>query len=198
MAYVISASLEQDPSPYPWCKVRKDRAPGQELVAWNNIDSEPIPLEWRPRSVLHADYVPQENYAPDNPDISYVSGGALCVSVAVRDMIEALEPNVHEFFPVDIYGVDGVIREPRRYILNVCQRVDAIVDGTSSVLSNGERLYHSSSLHPLKIRRQDVSHFHLWRDKHLSDNKIFFSEALYRQIADAGYAAFDLGIAEEI
>ena len=197
MAYVISASLEQDPIPYPSCDVREDLAPGQTVVIWNDIDSEPIPPEWQPQSVLHADYVPEANYTPDNPDISYISGEAPCVSVAIRDMIEALEPNVHQFFPVDIYGVDGVIREPRRYFLNVCQRVDAIVEGNYSVLDDGERLYYASSLNPLKIRRQDVSHLHLWRDKHLSGG-IFVSDALYRQIADAGYGAFDLGIAAEV
>ena len=98
MAYVISASLEQDPIPYPSCDVREDLAPGQTVVIWNDIDSEPIPPEWQPQSVLHADYVPEANYTPDNPDISYISGEAPCVSVAIRDMIEALEPNVHQFF----------------------------------------------------------------------------------------------------
>jgi hypothetical protein len=197
MAYVLSPSLEQDPSPYPWCKVRKDLAPGQKVVIWNSTERKPIPSEFQPQSVLRADYVPEEGNAPDNADISFVTGGAPCLSSAVRDLIEALEPGVHQFFPVDIYGVDGNIREPRRYLLNVTGLVDAIVEGRYAVLNDGSRLYRASSRSPIKVRRQDVSNLHLWRDRRLVYQHFLVSDVLYRKIADAGYGAFDLGIAEE-
>jgi hypothetical protein len=198
MAYVISSSLEEDPSPYPWCKVRKNLAPGQKVVIWNSTECKPIPSEFQPQSTLRADYVPEEGNAPDNPAISFVSGGAPCLSSEVRDMIETLEPGVHQFFPVEIYGVDGNIREPRRYLLNICQLVDAIVDGRYAVLNDGSRLYRASSLKPIKIRRKDVSNLHLWRDRRLAHQKLLVSDVLYRQIADAGYGAFDLGLSEEV
>ena len=198
MAYVISASLEQDPSPYPWCMVRKHLAPGQRVVIWNSTEGKPVPSELQPQSVLRADYVPEEGNAADNPDISFVTGGAPCLSSAVRDLIEALEPGVHQFFPVDIHGVDGKIREPRRYLLNICQLVDAIVEGRYAVLNDGSRLYRASSRSPIKIRRQDVSNLHLWRDRRVAYQHFLVSDVLYRKIADAGYGAFDLGIAEEV
>ncbi len=198
MAYVMSASLEEHPSPYPCCTVRKHLAPGQKVVIWNSTEGRPIPSEFQPQSVLRADCVPEERNVPDNPDVSFVTGGAPCLSSAVRDMIEALEPGAHQFFPVDIYGVDGNVREPRRYLLNVCQLLDAIVDGRYAILNNGSRLYRASSLSPIKIRRQEVSNLHLWRDRRLDNQKFFVSDVLYRQIADAGYGAFDLGVAEEV
>jgi hypothetical protein len=198
MAYVMSASLEQHPSPYPWCVVRKHLAPGQKVVIWNSTEGKPIPSEFQPQSVLRADYVPEEGNAPDNPDISFVTGGAPCLSPAVRDLIEALEPGVHQFFPVDTHGVDGKMREPRRYLLNACQLVDAIVDGRYSVSNVGSRLYRASSRNPIKIRRQDVSNLHLWRDRRLAYQEFLVSDVLYRQIADAGYGAFDLGVADTV
>lgn len=46
------------------------------------------------------------------------------VSERVRDMIEALEPGVHQFFPVEVrIGRDHVAR---RHILIVCNRLDSL------------------------------------------------------------------------
>jgi hypothetical protein len=198
VAYVISSSLEEDPSPYPWCKVREHLAPGQKVVIWNSTAGEPIRSESQPQSTLRADYVPDARNAPDNPAISFVIGGTPCLSSEVRDMIETLEPGVHQFFPVEIYGVDGNIREPRRYLLNICQLVDAIVEGRYAVLNDGSRLYRASSRNPIKIRRQDVSDLHLWRDRRLAYQVFLVSDVLYRKIAHAGYGAFDLGLSEEV
>lgn len=198
MAYVLSPSLVGHPSPYPWCEVRMDPAPGQKMVMWNSTEGKPLRSEVQPQSTLRADYVPYEGYALDNPAISFVTGGTPCLSSEVRDMIETLEPGVHQFFPVDIYGVDGNIREPRRYLLNICHLVDAIVEGRYSVLRSGSRLYRASSLDPIKIRRRDVSNLHLWRDRQLIYRKMLISDVLYRQIVDAGYGAFDIGFAEEV
>jgi hypothetical protein len=198
MAYVLSPSVVENPSPYPWCKVRMHLAPGQKVVIWNSTEGKPIPSEFQPQSTLRADYVPEERNAPDNPAISFVIGGTPCLSSEVRDMIETLEPGVHQFLPVEIYGVDGNIREPRRYLLNICQLVDAIVDGKYSVLRDGSRLYRAGYRSPIKIRRRDVSNLHLWRDRRLIYRKFLISEVLCRQIADAGYGAFDLGLSEEV
>lgn len=198
MAYVISASLEQHPSPYPWCEVREELATGQKFVTWQNVVGERIRPEAQPQSVLRADYVPEEDFSPHNPDISFVSGGAPCLSVHVRDLIEALEPGVHQFFPVDIYDADGTLREPRRYILNTCRLVDAIVEGRYSTLNNGDCLYRAGSLHPLKIRRQNARNFHLWRDKQTTHSCLFISNELYRRIKEAGFGVFDLGVADEV
>jgi hypothetical protein len=112
--------------------------------------------------------------------------------------LETLEPSIHQFFPVEIYGVDGIIREPRCYLLNICQLVDAIVEGRYAVLNNGRRLYRASSRSPIKIRRPDVSNLHLWRDRRLAYQHFLVSDVLYRKIADAGYGAFDLGLSEEV
>lgn len=79
-------------------------------------------------------------------------------------MIEDLEPGVHQWFPVDIVNADGTIHEPRRYMLNVCQLVDAIEDGYYDTSPNSSRTYNAGSFYPLKIRRRDVAWLYLWRD----------------------------------
>jgi hypothetical protein len=198
MAYAIMPSLIEDPSPYPWCAVQKQLAPGQEYVSWNSLDSERIKPEWQPRSVLKAVCAPEPWCAPDNPDISYVKGGVLCVSARAREMIEGLEPDIHQFFPVDMFDVRGAIREPRRYIVNVCRLVDAIVDGTSSPRTGGGLLYHVSSLNRVSVRRDRIAGLHVWRDKQTSPRTVFVSDTLYDEMSVAKIGAFDLAAAEEV
>jgi hypothetical protein len=212
MAYVICANLAE-PSPYPWCKVQGGRSYGwlglvenikgervfpEPQPMWASKDGGPVPLEWQPQSVLRADYVPRNDNAPYNPDISFVRGGTPCLSASARKMIEDLEPGVHQWFPVDIFNADGTIREPRRYMLNVCQLVDAIEDGYYVTSPNGARTYSGGSFYPLKIRRQDVAGLHLWRDRRANFEDLFVSDALYGRIVENNYGAFDLGVATEV
>ena len=131
MAYSIDISLEEDPSPYPLCELQYQPAPGREHVSWHNytLPGERVRPEWQPQSVLRAVCTPEDLCSEYSPDLSFVVGGVPCLSTHARDLIESLEPQVHQFFPVDMFDLNGAICEPRRYILNVCQLVDAIIDG---------------------------------------------------------------------
>ena len=95
MAHVICASLAE-PSPYPWCEVRGgpsygwlglvENIKGERVLPepqpmWASKDGGAVPSEWRPKSVLRADDVPENNRAPYNPDISFVKGGAPCLTL---------------------------------------------------------------------------------------------------------------------
>lgn len=212
MAHVICASLAE-PSPYPWCEVRGGRSYGwlglvenikgervlpEPQPMWASKDGGAVPSEWRPKSVLRADYVPENNRAPYNPDISFVKGGAPCLSASARETIEGLEPGVHQWFPVDIFNADGTIREPRRYMLNVCQLVDAIEDGYYYTSRDGSGPYNAGSFHPLKIRRKDVAGLHLWRDRRAHYQDLFVSDVLYGAIVENRYGVFDIGVASEV
>ena len=197
MAYVIYQSTQEHPVPYPLYPIRKELASGQEVVMWNNTQRERIQPEWAPQAVLRADYIPERDRPVDNPDISFTSG-APCLSARARDMIESLEPGIHQFFPIDIYDTNGVIREPRRYILNGCQCVDAIVEGKHSIRKDGTRFYYITPRRPVKIRKNVVSKLHLWRDKQAADSRCFISDKLYEKIAAAGYREVAVAVAQEV
>jgi Immunity protein family (Imm11) len=154
--------------------------------------------EWVPRSVLQATYEPESfPCAEFNPDWSYVTGGPPCVSQLVREIIEGLEPDVHQLFPVDMLAEDGSLREPRRYLLNVCSVVEGIIGGHYTRRSNGEPLFHPGALHPMAIRKSRVSKLHMWLDRRAPPSAIFVSDAFYRKLEEHKVGAFDLGIGNE-
>lgn len=159
MAYFISPSITHN-SVYPAWDIEARLAPGQELADWRPmLDGGPIPDKWLPQYILRGVYTPDRTSAKFHPDISFGCGTS--VSEAARATIEALEPNVHQFFPIEVYNRDGSVREPRRYMLNVCNFADAIVDGASYDLRGGDRRYWASSRNALKVKRDLVSQFHL-------------------------------------
>jgi|SoiMethySBSTD1v2_1073268.scaffolds.fasta_scaffold13492_3 hypothetical protein len=199
MAYVIRASLEENPCPYAWYDVQDDPPPrGQERVSWSNPIGGPVRSEWLPRSVLRAIYAPRSYPCAEfNPDWSYARGGQPCVSQIVRDIIEDFEPHVHQLFPVDMLTADGCVREPSRYLLNVCTVVEGIIGGHYTRSSNGEPLFYPGSRHPMTVRKSRISKLHMWLDRRAPPSAIFVSDALYQKLEERKVGAFDLGIGNE-
>lgn len=194
MAYLITSSLAE-PSPYALYRIPNVLAPGQQHVMWNNISKERIRPECQPQSVLQAIYQADEYYGLYSPDFSFAEGGP-CLSEGVRELIETLEPGVHQFFPVEMLNPDGSVREPRRYLLNVCQTVSAVVDGTYSVLSDGTRFYLAHR--PMKVRKDIISNLHLWRDSGVDFQHYFVSGELYNKLNEAGFGGFQSAFVEEM
>ena len=114
-----------------------------------------------------------------------------------RDMAESLEPGKHEFFSIKLLRRSNDQFEGRFYLLNVLQKLDAIIvekseaswrshqvklpDGTireSKVLSVGPRPQ-------LTLRRPIVDGHHLWRGDQHTRNKVFFSDALMDLVSTA-------------
>ena len=54
--------------------------------------------------------------------------GMICVSLKVRDIIESLEPNAHQFFPIALEAKDGTLHPVEYYIFNPCAVIDAYLD----------------------------------------------------------------------
>lgn len=59
-------------------------------------------------------------------DMGHLFGGCHHVSARLRDIIEAREPDVHQFIPMTIHYRGKVM--PQRYAMIVCNRTDALVD----------------------------------------------------------------------
>jgi len=95
-----------------------------------------------------------------------------------RDLVEQLEPNVHQFFPIDILDLkDEVVGQ--RYVFNICKRLDALDEHNSDISwwGEGKRLdgkpingYGYASITPLGklfVRQAVIQGHHFWGDKWL-------------------------------
>lgn len=61
--------------------------------------------------------------------------GLFIINGQVRDILEGLDPNVHQFFPIEVVYKGGSKPEGDYFVLNVTAQQDSIVDEASSVKS---------------------------------------------------------------
>lgn len=133
-------------------------------------------------------------------------GTKLVITKEVRDVIEDMEPSVHQFFPVEIYidendpnanSTDEIINVDRderdlklrkigdRFILNVCTRIDSM-HKTESVALNEKGFYKSKldkdKVGPIFSTKAIGSH-HLWRDKFFHWTALW-SDELFERVRD--------------
>ena len=198
MTYVLVAGNNEDPCPYAWYGVQREPAPGQEYMDWVNVmdGGGAVRPEFAPRTVLRAIYEPKDYpCAQYSPDYSYVIGGYPCVSERLRNIIESLEPGIHQLFPVDMLDADGSTREPRRYILNVCNVADAVISGTD-LTGTGKFVVNKSNA--VKIRKFAVEGLHLWIDRRVPIEKVFVSDLFYGKLVREGIGVFEALPVEEV
>ena len=115
------------------------------------------------------------------------------VSPEVMEVVEGLEPGLHQFFPVSIrrqrgskpiLGKDGApLRDPY-YVLNPGARLDAVWIEKSNVIfrefAPDKVIVSEKSAHRDKVvlRRSVVEGHHIWRGRWHLGNKLFFSDTL--------------------
>ena len=118
------------------------------------------------------------------PDYFLLSGAAPCTAQPVRDCIEALELDIHQFFSLTILQPDMENVCGNYYILNVCQMLDSIILEKSSleavIRPNGS--YVQALTKNGKAwrtgKRSAVEGYHLWREK-IYPSDIYISDMLY-------------------
>ena len=117
------------------------------------------------------------------------------VSDRFREKVEELEPDVHQFFPVELTAKDGLRPEKRYWFLHICNRVDAIdPEETTLPLGPGNRQYKVTSYtvgQPINmvIKREVVAGKCMWMDRRLMD--FFFSDELYEFAQENKITKFD-------
>ena len=147
---------------------------------------------------LETQFIPtKKELAPEDKSVSlrtffnslpcFVAGGGMnyMACEAFREMVEDLEPGVHQFFPIDIYGTDGKIYA-RRYYFQILNRV-AFLDKEKSefkMVGSGLELGHYG-YGPLYFDFDAVKSLHLWRDKYFGGSVVFFSDELAQRMLDS-------------
>ena len=92
----------------------------------------------------------------------------LNVSSRAKDLIEDLEPGVHQFLPVDYIDIDGRFIESRWFLV-VCNRIDSVDRNHSRLRLEGGWMWTPDGVVDPKLvfNEQQASGYHLWRDKYL-------------------------------
>jgi hypothetical protein len=134
------------------------------------------------------------------PPCFFMLDGPMVVCAAFRDIVEALEPNTHEFHPITLLGKDGSELPDRFYILNILVKLDALVIEKSDVHWSSWQEYKKADGSLIRFRvllldpypkrlfakKDIVGGHHLWRgDQHLF-TLIYMSDALMSAVHQAG------------
>ena len=148
----------------------------------------------------------------DNPPLDFGMYKQENISARARDLIEALEPGIHQFFPVQFVNRRGTFLE-ERYWLVVCNRLDGVNPGKSNVVMAtagwiapdvAARLGYDlpdgvSTDRPTRLvfNQSAIAGKHFWQDQYLSNGPFMSNEAT-RAIVEAGLTGIEINEKTEI
>ena len=137
------------------------------------------------------------------PDFTAING-EFSVCQDVRDLIESLEPGVHQFLRVEvvrprsprpIHRLDGRALDTPYYILNIMTVLDAVWVERSHVrvheLQGRPPLVHLQAkglnergeyVYDVVLRREIIAGCHIWRGGRHGNGSIFFSNAMMEEV----------------
>ena len=118
----------------------------------------------------------------------------LAVDDALKSIIERLEPEVHQFFPIQITMPKGAVYPKRYFVMAIGRYFDSFSKEKSKVgcwkdRGNGyySALYNlKEHLTGLAFSKTVFGNAHLWRERHMSEPEILFSDELQAEITKAG------------
>jgi hypothetical protein len=161
---------------------------GMPLGAGRQVQTEHLPtrMRWLDR---------RGNAIPD-----FDNGLILNVSARAKDLIERLEPGVHQFVPVEYQDAQGGHLEDR-FFLFVGNRLDTLDPDNPTMALNGvmwvpvaDLVRRGQEVPPGKdpsqparlcVSNAKVGPAHLWIEKHLSGGSIFVSDDFEHAIREA-------------
>lgn len=118
-----------------------------------------------------------------------LNAGVFAVDETVKDIIERLEPGVHQFFPVEIRMPRGKIYPVQYFVLVIGQYLDSF-DPESSDECSWERTelgnvrYDDSKagITGLAFKKSVFGNAHLWRERRINGALTSFSDQLIAEI----------------
>lgn len=109
--------------------------------------------------------------------------GCLLVNQTFKDILEELEPGVHQFFPMEIFIKDEKVGD--RYWLNICNRLDSY-DRTRTYPLNERGFWKPTRENPgaQVFSVAAIGSHHAWHDKF--EPGTFISDTLAERLKAAG------------
>lgn len=124
-------------------------------------------------------------------DIVDTSFETYAVSQKVIDIIESIEPGVHQYLPYELIQPDGSAHPDKRWLLNICTRAETIDYARSAVVpQRGAEFFYIETGKRLKLtlRAEAVQGRALWYEYRLCvpGNNFFVSDRLWEALQAAG------------
>lgn len=105
------------------------------------------------------------------------------VSQRMIDLIETFEPGVHQFLPFEFVTKENEIYEEKRWILNICSRMDTIVPELSSenILDvNGNTIWRNAGPADLVTTKSRVAGCSIWYEWRYLHSGVAVSDDFWR------------------
>lgn len=125
---------------------------------------------------------------PDNIPTKFRWGGAakrmpdlmlthsvMLASDKVRNIIEEMEPGVHQFFPLETWA-KGNKPAQRMYLMNSCNRLDSVDREKTTKPMRDQHSWCNEKPGELVFNLSQIGGYKLWHDKHIFDNMYFVDE----------------------
>ncbi len=122
------------------------------------------------------------------PDI-FTPHGFQCVSEKLKEIIESIEPKVHQFVPIEFIGRHKV-HLADMFIMVVCNRIDS-VDREHTKLRL-ETCWREDGRTPFTFNKLQIGNAHMWRDKLIRIPRIFISDTLAEALHCSGLTGFTM------
>jgi hypothetical protein len=132
-------------------------------------------------SLLNAKEMPTalrlEREPKNMPDVFFSDGGVTVCSKAMRELIEQLDPGLHQFIPIEIIHKNGQIDNGGYFIFHVHRKLDTIDDSKTKATMASWTLPDNPKRHGHYLnwgltKKEDVAVFkerlskgNLWREK---------------------------------
>lgn len=106
------------------------------------------------------------------------------VNETFRQVVERLEPGVHQFFPFDMLWEEDGSFAKKMYIFNICARLDTVSRAASTSTKHGASYWEPK---PGKIvySLSRIGNHHFWIDKFVFRGR-FMSDAMHDALVEAG------------
>lgn len=98
-------------------------------------------------------------------DVIDSSFGCFAISQRAIDIIEAIEPGVHQYLPFELINPDGSVHHEPRWLLNVCTRLFTLDVARSNIIPRNNRpgvFVHTSNDIKLVVHKEKVAGRALW------------------------------------
>lgn len=130
-------------------------------------------------------------------DIVGTSFGTYAISQRVIDMIEAIEPKVHQYLPYVMLQPDGSVHPEPRWMLNVCTRAEAVDTERSNIQwlhPPSDRWFSDSTgERRLVVKAEEARRRAIWFEwrYHKGGSGTFVSDAFWNALQDAGVRGWE-------
>ncbi len=119
------------------------------------------------------------------------AGGSWTVSERFKDIVEGLEPGIHNWLPTDLVYADGKPEPEQHYFLQVGQTLDTVIFERTAFISGvsvtGEHtVMFPRTNHLMTLDKEKIAGKHLWKEKYAEHQATFISDELVKTLKKLG------------